>query len=297
MENKVLITGYNGFTGQYIIRALEQAGFSVFGLVSSNSDNHKCFKADLNNKQSLQKAIIEVKPDYVIHLAAKAFVGHGNISDFYTTNLIGTRNLLEVISENLPDIKHVIIASSANVYGNTQDGCLNEKTIPNPANDYAISKIAMEYVSQLFVNKLPITITRPFNYTGIGQDGNFLIPKIIKHFKARADMIELGNIEVWREFNDVRYIADLYVSLLNIKPGEVINLCSGKYYALKEIVDTCTNITGHRIQIKINPNFVRENEVRVLAGDPSKLNKLVNVENKYTIENTLRWMLEGNEVK
>ncbi|MFC4892661.1 GDP-mannose 4,6-dehydratase [Pseudofrancisella aestuarii] len=297
MGNKVLITGYNGFTGQYVARTLEKFGYTVFGLVASNHNNSKCFKANLNDKQSLQKAIVTVEPDYIIHLAAKAFVGHGDISDFYTTNLIGTRNLLEVIAENLSSIKHVIIASSANIYGNTKEGSLSEEMLPNPANDYAVSKISMEYIAQLFANKIPITITRPFNYTGVGQSDKFLIPKIIKHFKAREEIIELGNIEVWREFNDVRYIANIYVSLLNAKPGETINLCTGKYYSLKEVINICSNITGHKIQIKINSNFVRENEVKILAGNPDKLNKLVNIDNKHSLEDTLKWMLESGDNK
>ena len=88
-----------------------------------------------------------------------------------------------------------IIASSANIYGNTTAGAISEKVPPNPANDYAVSKLAMEYLVRTYMNRLGIVITRPFNYTGVGQNSRFLIPKIVAHFVERRPQIELGNLK------------------------------------------------------------------------------------------------------
>ncbi|WET42748.1 GDP-mannose 4,6-dehydratase [Citrobacter enshiensis] len=133
-----------------------------------------------------------------------------------------------------------MLASSANVYGNGTAGKLSESTVVNPANDYAVSKLAMEYMSHLWMDKLPIFITRPFNYTGVGQTDNFLLPKIVKHFKAKSPTIELGNIDVWRDFTDVRALSKAYVKLLHAKPfGEVINICSGRTYSLRKVIELC----------------------------------------------------------
>ena len=114
-------------------------------------------------------------------------------------------------------------------------------------------------MARLWFNKLPIFIVRPFNYTGVGQTELFLIPKIVSHFKSKKDIIELGNTSVWREFNDVRAVANKYLLLLELAPvGQTINVCTGNMYSLSEVVETATKITGCNIDIKINPSFVRK---------------------------------------
>ena len=115
---------------------------------------------------------------------------------------------------------------------------LNEKSPYMPMNDYAVSKVSMELMANIWKDKLPITITRPFNYTGIGQSENFLIPKIISHFKKKKKSIELGNLEIYRDFSDVRDIAEIYAELMEINPvGETFNLCSGSCISIKQIIE------------------------------------------------------------
>ena len=122
------------------------------------------------------------------------------------------RNLLEALNLNSKELMHIFVISSASIYGNGYKLPIKEHFLPNPDSDYAVSKLASEFVAKLFMETLPITILRPFNYTGIGQDENFIIPKIIDHFKKKPT-IELGNINE-REFNDVRNIVYLYCNLL-----------------------------------------------------------------------------------
>lgn len=293
---KALITGIKGFTGRYMAAELSAAGYEVYGLGSTPANDLKnYYVADLTKISEVKAAIDLISPDVVIHLAAIAFVGHDDVNAFYNVNICGTRNLLQVLSEleKLPEA--VLLASSANVYGNTTPGKLSEEINVNPANDYAVSKVAMEHMANLFNNKLPIIITRPFNYTGVGQADNFLIPKIVKHFREEKDVIELGNIDVWRDFSDVRYLARCYMALLSSKAaGHIVNVASGEMFSLREVITLCEELTGRTIQIKVNPQFVRANEIKELCGDVSLLMELTNSKlSKIPLRETLKWMLEA----
>jgi nucleoside-diphosphate-sugar epimerase len=130
----------------------------------------------------------------------------------------------------------------------------------------------METLAKNFFDKLPIIITRPFNYTGVGQAEHFLIPKIVKHFKEKKEEIELGNIHVSREFNDIADIVKMYQKLLTSNAKSlIVNLCSSKPVSLLEVIKQMENITKHKITIKINQKFVRKNELKILCGSTDKL--------------------------
>lgn len=279
-----LVTGVEGFTGRFVKSELEANGHTVVGL-----------KSNLTDAEAVAKEILDLQPEAVIHLAGIAFVGDDNANAFYNVNLVGTRNLLAALSNHASKLSSVLVTSSANVYGNSTGGVLDESVSPNPSNDYAVSKLAMEYMVRLWSEKLSFCIVRPFNYTGVGQDERFLIPKIVKHFLNKEPVIELGNLDVWREFGDVRTVATVYRMLIeNCPVGETFNVCTGQTYSLKEVITLCEKLTGHKIEIKVNPEFVRENEVRELKGDNSKLIKQIENFPSYTFKETLSWMLGIN---
>lgn len=281
---RTLVTGLKGFTGRYIQSELEAHGHTVVGLSS-----------DLTKHDEVAAEIEQIQPEAVIHLAGISFVGHGNANAFYEVHLIGTRNLLDALAQHSPNVQSILLASSANIYGNRLEGILREDTPPDLTSDYSVSKFAMEQMARLWVDRLPLFIVRPFNYTGVGQDKNFLIPKIVAHFQNKSSVIELGNLDVWREFGDVRSVANAYRMLLELCPvGETLNVCSGQTYSLREVIAQCEKITGHSIEIQVNPEFVRANEVRMLTGDNSRLKNAIGDAQSYNLEDTLRWMLQEN---
>jgi nucleoside-diphosphate-sugar epimerase len=290
-EKRALITGLNGFTGRYMAAELSQAGYDVWGLGEPSAFG-RAIQADLTDLPALSEAVSKIKPDVVVHLAGIAFVGHSQASAFYDVNLIGTRNLLQALEPFADRLECILLASSANVYGNAQEGLISESQFPNPANDYAVSKLAMEFMAKTWLPKLPVVIARPFNYTGIGQTDNFLIPKIVSHFLRQEKSISLGNLEVWREFNDVRDVVHAYRRLIECKPiGQAINVCSGNLISLREVVSMATELTGHAIEINVNPAFVRANEVIRLGGDCTRLKSFVPNWTPRPLLETLAWML------
>lgn len=283
---RVLVTGLDGFTGQYVQSDLVSHGHEVME-----------FTSDLTDPGAVATEIKHLQPEAVVHLAGIAFVGHGNANAFYEVNLIGTRNLLSALAQHVPDVRSVLLVSSANVYGNRSEGVLSEDVTPNPANDYAISKWSMEQMARLWLDKLPLFIVRPFNYTGVGQDALFVIPKIVDHFLDNKHVIELGNLDVWREYGDVRSVASIYTKLLEQSPvGDTFNICTGQAYSLREVVTLCKKITGQRMDIQVNPKYVRANEVRVLKGDNSHLKKVVGSWKNYNLRESLIWMLQDSGV-
>lgn len=281
---RLLITGADGFTGQHLRAAAEQVGCEVFSL-----------RSDLTDSVALAGEVADVCPTHVVHLAAISAVTHSDHEAFYRVNLFGTLNLLAALKQLPISPEKVLMASSANVYGNVDAGLIAETVCPKPVNHYAMSKLAMEHMAMTYADDLPIVISRPFNYTGVGHDNRFVIPKIVEHFKRGASSIELGNLDVYREYNDVRMVCDAYLKLLaDGVAGETYNVCSGRAYSLREAIAVAETISGRAIEVKVNPAFVRANEVHTLAGDPEKLKAAIGELQVFSLEETLRWMLSSS---
>jgi len=148
-KKRALVTGLSGFTGHYVEAELKSAGYDVHGIDARAAEGKpRCHEVDLGDALKLQQVVSDIRPHVVVHLAAVAFVGHGDSNAFYHANLLGTRNLLAALDALDVSPECVLLASSANVYGNTVGGVLDEEARPNPANDYAVSKLAMEITSR-----------------------------------------------------------------------------------------------------------------------------------------------------
>lgn len=293
MPSVALITGARGFTGRYLAEELRRAGCRVVGLVHGEARGEDEFSCDLLDRERLTAVIAAVKPDFVAHLAAISFVAHDDIQEIYRVNLLGTLNLLQALAASGVTLRKVLLASSANVYGNTSVEPLDETLCAAPVNHYAVSKLAMEQAAQQWFDRLPIVITRPFNYTGVGQAPAFLLPKIVDHFRRQEAQIELGNLDVARDFSDVRVVASIYRQLLeSAVEGEAFNVCSGVAHTLTEVLDMMAEIAGYVIKVRVNPAFVRSNEVKRLVGSDSKLRQVIDVLPSVPLEETLRWMYE-----
>ena len=280
---KLLVTGASGFTGKHFVKAAHDYGHEVIAL-----------EADLRDCDAVKQQVLQAAPEAVVHLAGISFVGHADPCAFYHVNVIGTLNLLDALTALTQPPSGILLASSANVYGNCEQSPITEEQSPAPVNHYAMSKLAMEYMARTYLDRLPLFFARPFNYIGPGQRESFVTPKLVAHFVQRAESVDLGNIDVEREFNDVRFVCEAYLQLLDkAVPGEVYNICSGKPIALKSVFDLLSQITGHHMQIKLNPAFVRDNEIHRLYGNPEKLYRLVGDIPLPALQDTLQWMLRA----
>lgn len=282
MPETVLITGGSGFTGRHLQSHLSSVGFMVHAPT-----------VDVTDVYLISGLVEDLKPDFVIHLAANSAPASDNLTSFYQINTVGTCNLLNALSnlgQEAP--KRILLSSSANVYAPRPFGKIGENALLAPVNHYGCSKVAMEYMARTFMDSLNITITRPFNYTGLGQDTRFVIPKIVAAYIKEEATLSLGDIKVVREFNDVRDVCRAYERLIVADHKEtVVNICSGVGHSLAEVLTILTELTGHDIAIISNPKFLRKNEISEILGDPATLSQIVGWEPKMRLTDTLRWML------
>ena len=114
------------------------------------------------------------------------------------------------------------------------------------------------------------------------------------HYQRCATTLELGNLDVWRDFSDVRAVAQAYRRLLQHNTaGHTVNICSGQTHSLREVLAMAEHLSGHRLQVQVNPAFVRANEVKNLSGNPARLRALIGPDwHSPPLQDTLRWMLQ-----
>ncbi len=272
-ERKLLITGIAGFTGAHLAAAQRAAGWSVIGLHHPDvpHGNEHDLAADLLETDRIADWIAAERPSHIVHLAAASHVV-GDALGFYRNNVLGTESLFDAIAKSGVVPRKVIVASSANVYGNAERSPIAEDAPLRPMNHYALSKVATELLAAKWFDRLPIVITRPFNYTGPGQSVSFVVPKIVAAFCARQPVLKLGNLDVARDLSDVRFVIEAYARLLTGDAASlIVNLCSGRSVSLARLLDLMEQVAGFRPRVEVDPALVRPDEVRELCGDPSRL--------------------------
>ena len=294
---RILVTGAAGFTGRHLCAHLRGQGHRVFGLVEHASGTADEVAADLLDAAAVEAAVRAAAPDRVVHLAAIAFPGHRDADAIYRVNVNGTLALLAALAAARCGRGGVLLPSTGTVYANADAGALAESAPVAPATHYAASKLAMEHMARIFGRELPVVIVRPFNYTGPGQREPYLVPKIVRHFAERADEIELGNVDVVRDFLDVRTVVDAYARLLAqpAAAGRTFNVCSGTGTPIRDLVAALERITGRRMAIRVNPGFVRAGEAHRIVGSSAALRSVIGDLKPIPLAETLADMLRERE--
>ena len=288
---RVLITGITGFVGSHLVEfALQQRDTEVFGIERwrSKTDNidhlngrMQMFECDMRDASSVRNVIASVKPDRVFHLAAQSFVPMSWTapSETMVTNAIGQINLLEAIREcRIPARIH--IAGSSEEYGLVHEHELpiKETNPTRPLSPYAVSKVTQDLLGYQYAQsyQMHIVRTRAFNHTGPRRGEVFASSTFAKQIASieaglQEPVIRVGNLDARRDFSDVRDIVRGYwLALERGEPGEVYNLCSGKDYAIRQMLEMLLGMTSQRVTIQQDPQRARPSDVPVLRGDGTK---------------------------
>ncbi len=310
MNKVVLITGALGFVGRHLFRELTDAGYEVWAsdLGSFCDDAGPPFDAarvracDVTRSEELAQLLSEVVPGAVVHLAAQSSASRSfeHPQETFATNSLGTMNLLEAVRSACPDCA-VLAVGSADAYG-PQEGtsALDEDTPFAPVSPYALSKAAQDLMGIQYWRGHGIKVyrTRSFNHTGPGQTTTFAMPSFacqIAFAEAgrREPVIEVGNLEVVRDFLDVRDVVRAYRLILERgSPGEAYNVCSGRPVELTSLLDILVSHSRVKITVTKSPERMRPADIPFLLGDNSKLRASTGWEPRYDIEQTLSELLD-----
>lgn len=300
--HKLLLTGANGFVGQHLISILGD-DYQVTGIVhNSNLESSERVRYESGNildRGFLEDLIKKYQPDSILHLAAIAPTWTQDPENIFKINLIGTLNLYLAVENQKKSTgvdPRIVYVSSAEAYGKTiNPEKINEDNPFFPANYYGASKVAADRLSYQMSQsaKLKITIVRPFNHTGPGQQKGFFVPdmasQIVELEKSDQNELLVGNLESIRDISDVRDIAEGYKLILeaDTTPGEAFNLCSGVGTKMKDILDKLISHAKKDIKVVEDPKRMRPSEVPITVGDNSKFKALTGWEAKVPLDQTL----------
>ena len=306
---RVLITGATGFVGGHLIRALEeegQSGFEIFGTTYPDTpppSGHKLFSLDLRSGKDVLKLMREIRPDWIFHLAAISNVRKSwqMRSETIETNVLGTHNLLEAVRQTAPGVR-VIFVSSSDVYGfgTSPTEALKEDSPLEVVSPYAYSKAAGEMLCGFYekIENIDIVIARPFPHTGPGQTEDFVCPDWARQVALieRGDIVPIlrvGNLDIRRDFCDVRDIVRAYILLLKKgRRGDPYNVCSGKSIALREILDFLVKEAAlSPISIAVESAKLRKVDTPIQMGSNRKISEETGWAPEIPVDNTLSDLL------
>ncbi len=272
---RILITGNNGFIGTYLTQKLQ-------------SDGHELVLCDLSNGINIKNwneisGISNI--DAVIHLANLSFVP-ASFADpklFYETNYLTTLNMLELCRQN----NARLIYFSSYMYGTPDYQPIDENHILKAYNPYSQTKLICESLCEGYHRdfKVPVTIFRPFNIYGKGQNPDFLIPTIIN--QAKTGEITIKDDRPKRDYIHVTDIVDAVSAVLN-KPAkstaiQIYNLGTGRSYSVKEVIDLVCRFSEKKPKYTCL-NEIRQNEVMDTIADISKIKTEIGWEPMVSLE-------------
>jgi GDP-4-dehydro-6-deoxy-D-mannose reductase len=311
---RALVTGADGFVGQWLLRELLAQGRSVSGVIRTAKPQLTTletalaggvlwFTADVTDVAGLKRVVRESAPTAVFHLAAQAFVPASRDDPVGTieTNVFGTANLLEAVRAHAPEAT-VLVVGSADAYGAVSADRLpvREEQPLAPRNPYAASKAAAEVLAMQYARArwCRVVATRSFNHTGPGQRPVFAVASFARQVadikaRRRRPVLEVGDLTPRRDFCDVRDVVNAYVRLAaRGESGRVYNVCSGTDVGMGEIVEELLRLAGVSAEIHARPELVRQTDTPVLRGDPSLIRCDTGWAPTIALDHTLADMLE-----
>ena len=325
-----LVTGALGFVGLHLVRCLARAGIPVVGVgrhgpgeplppraggfelagpdtnlpdavrYSGPDGGFLYLPMALEDPRPIGDLVARLRPSMIYHLAAQssAAVSFRDPADTFTSNVLGTLNLLDAI-RRVPEVERPIMLSvgSAEEYGPQpgEAGPIREDATLNPISPYGVSKVAQTMLCRQYARTwdLPILMTRSFNHIGPGQDTRFALSSFARQIAAAEAgqgprEISVGDLSAARDFLDVRDVVEAYRFLMKEgRPGEIYNVCSGSSLTVRQTLAMLIDETAVEISVTVDPERCRPSDIPFLVGNNSKLKRDTGWEPQYELKQTL----------
>jgi GDP-4-dehydro-6-deoxy-D-mannose reductase len=310
---RVLVTGVTGFAGSHLVDyMLGRGDCEIFGIqrwrsrtenIEHFADRITLLECDLRDASSTRDTLEKIRPEWIFHLAAQSFVPTSWIapSESLTTNILGQVNLFEAVRRVHLECR-IQLACSSEEYGMVMpDEIPIRETNPlRPLSPYAVSKVAQDLLGyQYWMSwKVDSVRTRGFNHEGPRRGPVFVASDFAKQIAdieqgRRPPVVHVGNLEAKRDFTDVRDMVRAYwLALERCEAGEAYNICSGRAWSIREVLDLLLSMTKAKIEVRSDPARLRPSDVPVLLGSNEKFVKATGWKPEIPFEQTLRDMLD-----
>jgi GDP-4-dehydro-6-deoxy-D-mannose reductase len=315
---RTLIFGVTGFAGRYLSRELVRRGHAVWGAARSadaRAASHPVatcggplLRCDVGDAAQVRDVVAAARPDAIVILSGLASPPEADRrpAQAYRVHVAGTVNVLETVAELRRPVR-VLMVTSSEIYGRAgiERSPLTEDAPLEPTSIYAASKAAADLAAEVFARArgLDVVRVRPFNHTGPGQRVDFVCPDFARQVAdiaggRRAPVIEVGNLDVRRDFSDVRDVVRGYAdALVHGHAGEAYNLCAGQPMAVRSILDDLCAIAGVSPEIRTARERYRPAEVPAYWGSAAKAEAALGwrpeIPWRRTLEDLLSWARTG----
>ncbi len=301
MSGPVLVTGAGGFVGGHLLDLLHGSGVAVVGWRRASADRSTERQAaawmdvELLDREAVERAIAEVEPSAIYHLAGSAHVAESwkYVRETYEGNVLATHHLFEAL-RGRGLTPPVLVACTSHVYA-AQPRPIREDDELRPASPYATSKLATEMLAQAAfgADGLPVVIARAFNHVGPGQDPSYVAPGIARQVALieagkMGPFVKLGNLDSRRDLMDVRDTVRAYTAMIvKCAPAEPYNVATGRGVSVGELVRMFKDRSTRDFEIVQDPARMRPNDVPLLVGDPSRLTSATGWTPEIPLERTI----------
>lgn len=305
---KALIIGAGGFVGSYLIDCLHnEFQMEVYATKLKETEfSHPLAKVhdlDIMCKEDIVELLYDIRPDYIVHLAAQSSVSVAWKNPMLTidVNIKGSVNVMEAVRE-LYYKPRILVIGSGEEYGHIKEGDtpISEETVLRPGNIYAATKACQNMIGSIYAKAydMELMLVRAFNHMGPGQAPLFVVSDFCKQVAEieaglKEPIIRVGNLSAQRDFTDVRDVVRAYALLLqNGTGGETYNVGSGNAMAIQKILDIIVGMSSAEIKVEVDPNKIRPVDVPIIEADITKINNETGWKPNIPIEQTIKETLD-----
>lgn len=300
--DKVLILGINGFIGKhfqdYIIKRKLSKDYAFIGVDKIGTDKLRAInykKIELLDYANFQKLILKETPDYIINLTG--IFNSGDFKFLEDVNVGISRSIFEIILKKGIKVKNILLIGSAAEYGRNNNLPIKENEPLNPINPYGLTKALQTLYALFFFNNFGINfnIARTFNLVGTDISTSLSVGSFANQIKnTENEIIHVGNLNTKRDFLNVKDgICAFWKILINGRKGEIYNVCSGRSYLMKDILDFLIKNSKKKLKVSVEKKLFKRNDILDSFGDNSKLKKDTGWKEEDNIFSALKGMLEG----